>query len=229
MTVAQGIGRVLITKRELWNNSPEKVLGVSKDWADRYPQTLAALIRGLARAGQWLDDTANHAEAADLLAQPQYVGASADVIMRSLSGGFRYAIDEPADDRADFFVWHRHAAQFPWRSHGLWFLTQMLRWGQLSQPIDLMETAAAVHRPDLYRRAVEPLGLPCPAEDMKDEGIHDASWEAPSRDGFIPLGPDQMFDGRVFRADEPMGYLQSMPVRQMTVTMDELANLNAPA
>ena len=62
----------------------------------------------------------------------------------------------------DFHVFHRYAANFPWISHAVWLLTQMLRWGQLSSPVDVMAAAQRVYRPDLYReaaRAVEE-GLP---------------------------------------------------------------------
>ena len=42
-----------------------------------------------------------------------------------------------------------------------WFLTQMLRWGQIEQPLDIRATAA-VYRPDLYRDAARALGVPAP-------------------------------------------------------------------
>ncbi len=33
---------------------------------------------------------------------------------------------------ADFFVPHAQAATFPWKSHALWFYSQMVRWGQVA-------------------------------------------------------------------------------------------------
>jgi len=34
-------------------------------------------------------------------------------------------------------VWHRHAANFLWRSHAVWILTQMLAWPALDIGIEV--------------------------------------------------------------------------------------------
>ncbi len=67
--VHAGIGRTLITKYELWNNSPEKVLGVTREWAEQYPHTHRALLMALLEAARWLDQPNCRREAA-----ARYVG-----------------------------------------------------------------------------------------------------------------------------------------------------------
>ncbi|KPJ91652.1 MAG: nitrate ABC transporter substrate-binding protein, partial [Gammaproteobacteria bacterium SG8_11] len=47
--VFKGIGVPVITDYEIWKNNPEKVFGVSKEWADKYPNTHIAVVKALIR------------------------------------------------------------------------------------------------------------------------------------------------------------------------------------
>ena len=120
---------------------------------------MIALIKALIEACTWLDDPANRAEAAGVLASPRYVNAPVEVIARSLA-------------MPDFHIFHRDDANFPWRSHADWFLAQMVRWGQADAVADHRAVADRVFRPDLYRAAAAALGIGCPPEDRKPEGAH---------------------------------------------------------
>ena len=91
-----GIGRVVLTGPEIWKGMPKKVLGTTETWAEQIP-TLKALIKALLEACQWLDQPANRAEAARLLASPRYLNTPAEVISRTL-------------DLPDFHVFHRNHA-----------------------------------------------------------------------------------------------------------------------
>lgn len=155
---AQGIGRILLTKQDIWPNGPEKVLGVNQAWAERHPGVLARLIRALAEAAQWADQPENRPVLAELLARPDYVGAPLPVLRAALCG----LPDAVTDSRHTFF---RHAATYPWPSHGVWLLSQMVRWGQVPPDVDFGAVAGTVYRPDLYRRALAGWGIPLPAED----------------------------------------------------------------
>jgi ABC-type nitrate/sulfonate/bicarbonate transport system substrate-binding protein len=169
VSVANGGGHIVATKQELWANSPEKVLGARLDWAERNPALLQALIMALLNAAQWLDRPENRDEAVRILSLPEHIGVDAALIRRALAGSLiRHPVGEPGDD-ADFIVFHRHAANFPWVSHAMWLLTQMLRWGQIAGPLDIAAIAGQVYRPDLYRQAAQALGLSVPTEDMKIE------------------------------------------------------------
>jgi len=165
--VSMGIGRIAVAGCDLWPAMPEKVLGTTEAWARRHPETLAALVGALIEACAWLDEPANHAEAARVLASPRYVNAPAEVIARSLA-------------LPGFHIFHRNGANFPWRSHADWFLAQMVRWGQASAGCDLRAVADRVFRPDLFRAAAAALGIACPTEDRKPEGAHGEP-AAPSR------------------------------------------------
>jgi len=224
--VQAGIGRTLITKYEIWNNSPEKVLGVTQEWAEQHPNTHHALLLALLAACHWLDEPDHRIEAASLIARSVYVNAPEHVVRMSMTGTFQYAADEMPRALPDFNVFHRYAANYPWRSHAVWFLTQMLRWGQLQRPIELQAVASAVYRPDIYRQAAAELGLPCPGIDYKTEGKHNAGWKLYEGSSSLPMGADGFLDGRLFDPSQPLDYLRGFAVQHMNVDADQLAALN---
>ncbi|WP_372866232.1 CmpA/NrtA family ABC transporter substrate-binding protein, partial [Pseudomonas sp.] len=119
--VFKGIGVPVITDYEIWKNNPEKVLGVSKAWADANPETHKRMVKALIRAGMWLDenDNANREEAVEILSRPEYVGADAKVIANSMTGTFEY---EKGDKREvpDFNVFFRYNATYPYYSDAIW-------------------------------------------------------------------------------------------------------------
>lgn len=212
--VRQGTGRVLITSYEIWNNCPEKVLGVKQSWAEKYPNTHRAMLMALLEASQWLDQEVNREEANRILAGTKYINAPLEDISASLTGTFRYSQQGEAVACPDCNVFYRYAANFPWRSHAIWFMTQMLRWGQIDRNIDLYKLADQIYRPDIYRAAAEALGMPVPMIDAKPEGNHATRWILQAATQPIEMGPDSFCDGKVYdpaRADE---YLASFGVGQ---------------
>jgi hypothetical protein len=93
---------------------------------------------------------------------------------------------------------YRNAATFPWRSHALWFLREMTRWGLIAPGLDLPHLAARVYRPDLYRAAVAPLGITMPLADVKMEGVHEGPWQLEASPAPMTMGADLFCDGAVF-------------------------------
>lgn len=189
--VAEGLGRVLVTKADLWPTGPEKVLGMRADWAAANSDALTRLLRALATAARWADAPDNRLTLARLLARPDYVGADEGLILRALAGRPRLALDAEPADIPDYHVFHRYAANFPWLSHAEWLAGQMKRWGQIGAESDIKAVAAATFRPDLYRAALIPAGEAAPAEDRKDEGVHLAPYVMPADGGLaLPMAAD---------------------------------------
>lgn len=180
-----GLGRLLITSQEIWSGRVEKVLGVRQAWADAAPEAHKALIKALLLAAQWADREENRAEVAEIIARPAYVNAPVAIVRLAL-------------ERRDFMIFHRHAANFPWRSQALWYLVQMRRWGQLPPTIDMRRAADEVFRADLYRLAALELGLPVPLTDAKVEGLHAGPWTLADATRPIAMGSDLFFDGGIF-------------------------------
>ncbi|MFZ5876191.1 MAG: CmpA/NrtA family ABC transporter substrate-binding protein [Nitrospirota bacterium] len=159
--VFKGIGVPVITDYEIWKDNPEKVFGLHEDFIKKYPNTAVRIVKALIRAGKWLDENsnANRMEAVKIISKPQYVGADAEVIANSMTGTFEY---EKGDKRPvpDFNVFFRYHATYPYYSDAVWYLTQMRRWGQISEykPDSwYIETAKKVYRTDIYRQAAEAL------------------------------------------------------------------------
>lgn len=227
VAVRGGHGHVLITSHQLWAHKPEKVLGVTEDWADRNAEVHRKLVRALMRAGAWLDEPHNRIEAAALLAQPEYVGIAAEVLHLPLSGNMVYDPGGTPQAQPDFNVFHRHAAMFPWRSHALWFMTQMLRWGQLERAENLAAAAARAFRPELYRQLAEELGWSYPTIDDKPEGLNAGPWMlAQAQPEPLDMGADRFFDDRRFDPADPIGYLASFEINSLRVPLAALRGSN---
>jgi len=206
--VFKGIGVPVITDQEIWNNNPEKVFGMTREFTEKYPNTTVRVVRALIRAAKWLDenDNANRMEAVEILSRSEYVGADKEVIANSMTGTFEY---EKGDKRSvpDFNVFFRYNATYPYYSDAIWYLTQMRRWGQISEPKSddwYMDVAKKVYRPDLYRLA---------AESLIDEGLIPSA-EFPnfsSESGFKPV-QDDFLDNVPYNGFMPNAYLKSLKI-----------------
>jgi nitrate/nitrite transport system substrate-binding protein len=203
--VKKQIGVPVITDNEIFQDNPEKVFGMTEDFAAKNPKTTQAILRALIKAQQWLDAEGgkNRAEAVRILALPKYVGADPEVIAASMTGKFTFA---PGDtrDAPGFNIFFDKFAGYPFYSDAIWDLTQMRRWGQI--PTDkpdqwYFETAKAVYRPDLYMAA---------AKSLVDAGKIPAA-AVPTTDGF--KAPQAGFiDGITYDGKQPNAYLAKFAI-----------------
>ena len=221
----RGSGRVLVTKHQIWNHSPEKVLGVAEPWLDRHPQTHRAMLRALLEAAHFADDPDNRLEVAHVVCGESFVDAPVAAVRRSLCGS-EPGESEDTVTNANLPLFHAKAASHPWVSHGVWFLGQMLRWGYIEKAISAREVAADVYRPDLHRQAASDLGMVAPVADEKPEGLHDGDWQLENEGAPIPMGSDRFFDGESFSAGSLISYLEGVALSTMRVRLDELAERN---
>ena len=204
--VAAGIGRVVTVKALLWRNSPEKVIGARKTWAEENPDALAALLRALHHSARWCQDPANRGELAALMARPAFLGQPEAIQVPILTGQLQLGggVERRVED---FFLPFDKAANFPWRSHALWFYTQMVRWGQLPHTPQNLAIARDCYRPDLYRSALKPLGVALPGANAKVEGALKVATPVGSAGASLVLGPDGFFDGQIFDPDRIEAYI----------------------
>jgi NitT/TauT family transport system ATP-binding protein/nitrate/nitrite transport system substrate-binding protein len=185
-----GVGATVATSNDVWCNAPEKALAVRKSWADESPETLHGAIRALIRGAQFCDAPENASYSAALLSRRKYLDVDSHAILSSLPGG--------AITPENVSTFYRNAAPFPWRSHALWFLQQMIRWKLVESTIDAPALAARMYRPDIFRDAIAPLGVPVPLADMKTEGTHTGAWSLDGAPEPIAMGPDRFCDGATF-------------------------------
>jgi NitT/TauT family transport system ATP-binding protein len=209
-----GVGTVAAVGANIWQRSVEKLLAFRADWAEAEPDTVDALLRACDSAAAWCDDPANHHALADLLASDTYVGRPAETLLPALTGRLVLAEGQPMQTVPDVLLFHREAANFPWRSQGLWIYSQLVRWGFLAAGRDAEAAAAAVFRSDIYRRALAGTGTPLPGASAKLEGALASPLPVGSVSGRLTLGADRFFDGRVFDPDAVDAYLESFSCTQ---------------
>jgi nitrate/nitrite transport system substrate-binding protein len=206
--VFKGIGVPVITDYQIWKNNPEKVFGLTKEFTEENPNTTLALTKALIRAAKWLDenDNENRLEAVEILARSEYVGADAEVIANSMTGTFEF---EKGDKRdiPDFNVFYRYFANYPYYSDAVWYLSQMRRWGQISEAKDdswYDDVAKSVYLPETYLAA---------ARMLVEEGYveeADFPWDS---DGYrAPTPATDIIDGIAYDGRTPNAYLESMTI-----------------
>lgn len=211
LAIVKGIGVPVVTNTEIWKNNPEKVFAVTKAWNDKNPNTHVAIIKALIRAGKWLDETdaegkyVNREETTSLLSMPNYVGADREVIAASMTGSYRY-LETDVRPMNDFIIFFDGFATYPHYSDCIWFLTQMRRWGQISdkQPDSwYAEVAKTVYRPDIYHRAA---GLLVAEGQLSTE-----EFPASDYDGYRPVTSD-FIDGKTYDARKPVEYVNAFEI-----------------
>ena len=209
--VFKKIGVPVTTNYDIWKNNPEKVFGVSAAWAKENPNTWIAVTKALIRAGHWLDASwKNRDEAAKILSQPNYVGAPYKVIKNSMTGTFEFEPGVDVREMKDFNVFFRYNASYPYYSDAVWFLTQMVRWGQITEQKEdswYHTMAKKIYRPDVYMKAVD---------ELIDDGLFEESVFLPAvkanrAGGYKPATSD-FIDGKTYDGKKPNDYIDSFKI-----------------
>nr|WP_319247945.1 ABC transporter substrate-binding protein [uncultured Celeribacter sp.] len=197
MTVANGVGELLLPGSAIWSFAPEKVLAVRSDWAEQETGLRRRLIRAVWRANRWLGTPDSRLLASELLSRPEYLNLPAELLERSLSG--RLVISRTGEERlvpgfAEFFA---GAATMPWQSQAEWIGSMLAARTGLDRDA-ARRAAGSVFRTDLYREALAGTSAVLPVESSKPEGGFDLPTPVPSQEGQLLLPRNRFFDGRVF-------------------------------
>jgi len=190
VAVDLGVGHILHFVSDILVRAAEKVLAARQDWAEKNPEVLAALTRAHEHAAEFIEDPQNRDEAATILARPERIGVSAEVIQRTLVGRLKISPDGTMRESRRYLLVGREGAGRPDPRQAAWLYAQMVRWGQASISPEALKTAKAVFRPDLYDAA---LGL----QGNADSGGADA------------VGA---FAGPAFDADDIAGHLAAFRI-----------------
>jgi len=197
LAVENRVGTLLLPGAAIWNFAPEKVLAVRHDWTRDAPDRTAKLIRAVWRAGRWLSKPGNRAIASDVLARPEYLDLSSELLDRALTGRFIISPSGEQKARDGFVLFHDGACGFPWRSQAAWIAQRLAaRTG-----LDRGAAAAAakqVFRTDLYRQALSGQVADLPGASEKLEGAITEPTEVATAAGTLILRPDRFFDGQIF-------------------------------
>ncbi|KEF41626.1 MAG: bacitracin ABC transporter ATP-binding protein [Cyanobium sp. CACIAM 14] len=185
-----GHGVPIVGDLEIWPGHPGKVLGAREDWALAYPNTHIALTKALLEACRYCADPAHWSEMSELLSDRRYLGIKADLIRFSGQPGETGPFAPHGEPHHLFFG---AGLNRPSRTEHLWILTQMARWAEIPFPRNYVEILERVCSVSVFSTAARELGL------------EDVSYQ---RQGI------ELFDGRAFNPDDPIGYLNDVKVHR---------------
>ncbi|MDO9707813.1 CmpA/NrtA family ABC transporter substrate-binding protein [Paracraurococcus lichenis] len=195
--VNQKIGFSAAVTGELWQDHPEKSLGLRADWVEKNPNAAVALTAAVIEAARWCDEPANKQEMCSIIGKRAWFNVPvADILQRSL-GNIDYGDGRKVEGSPLLMKFFRDHASYPFQSHELWFLTEDIRWGVLPEGTDTKALIAQVNREQVWRQAAERAGV--------------KPGETPSG---TSRGRETFFDGKVFDPEDPAAYLASLAIKK---------------
>ncbi|BAU46928.1 nitrate ABC transporter substrate-binding protein [Sulfurifustis variabilis] len=155
--VYEGTGFIHLLSKEIWDRHPCCAFAASSEFAERMPNTFAALFRAIVDATHYASKPAHRAEIAKAIAPRAYLNQPEEVVTQVLTGKFPDGLGNQRDvpDRIDF-------DPFPWHSMGVWILTQMKRWGYLKGDVDYKRIAEQVYLASDCGKVMKDLGYAPP-------------------------------------------------------------------
>lgn len=154
VAVDLGIGHILHFVSDILLRAAEKVLAIRQAWAEKNPDVVAALTRAHVKAAAFIEAPENRDETAAILAKPEHIGVSPEVLLRTLDGKLKVSPDGTMRESSRYLLVGREGAGRPDPRQAAWLYAQMVRWGQAAISPDALRTAEAVFRPDLYDSAL---------------------------------------------------------------------------
>lgn len=168
VAVRDDIGYTAITTQDIWKDHPEKALVANADFAAKRTDDLKKVMRAVLEASIWLDKMENRAEAADIVSGQAYVNAPVDVLKDRLMGKYKLGADQ--GDKTftdDYMLFHKDGfINAPRSGHGIWYMSQYVRFGYLKEAPDYKAIADKLILKDLYKEVAGELKIAIPDDDM---------------------------------------------------------------
>jgi nitrate/nitrite transport system substrate-binding protein len=190
---ADGVGFTSLNSQNLWKDHPEKVCAFTAEFAEKYPKTVKAVLKGLHEASVWLDKLENRPEQAEIVSRPTYINCSKEIILGRMLGDYDFGDGRTKKD-PNYMIFHDRNCNYPQPKYAAWWLTQFRRWGMVEGPPDYAGVAKQVMRSDLYEEAMKEIGY-----------AH----------GGPNAAPETLFDGVTFDPAKPEEYATSFAVRNL--------------
>lgn len=174
VAIAQKVGFSAATSQDVWPDHPEKVLGTTAEFVQKYPNTTKAVMAAVLDACRWIDASdANRTKMAETIAAPGYVNTQVETILPRILGNYTNGLGKSWHDKHPMTFYENGQVNFPWLSDGMWFLTQFRRWGLIKTDPDYLAVAKAVNRIDLYKEVAAELKVPVPTSDFRTSTLID--------------------------------------------------------
>lgn len=156
-TIADDIGFTAINTQDIWKDHPEKVCAFREDFAEKNPKTVKAVLKALHEASVWLDVMENRVQQAKIVSAPTYINCPAEAILLRLQGKYDMGDGRKFRD-PNYMIYSDRNCNYPQVKYGLWWLTQLRRWGFTDGAPDYQGVAKKVMRTDLYEDAMKEIG-----------------------------------------------------------------------
>jgi two-component system, oxyanion-binding sensor len=153
LAVRERVGWVRLCSAVYEPGHPEKVLMVTRAFADSQPQEHAALVSALSAACRWCDEPQNREPLAELLSSASYLNTPARIVAPSLVGRFDFGGDR-VEHVPDFHVFHRGDANLPSVVKATAIQTALVDAGLIPAVDADPELPRRLFREDLYRAIV---------------------------------------------------------------------------
>ena len=190
--IADKIGFTAATTQDIWKDHPEKVLGTTAEFSDKYPNTARALIMAVLEASKYIDTMANRRGVSEIIADKSYVNCPVDIIDQRMEGKYEDGLGRKWNDANYMKFYNDGAVNFPYLSDGMWFITQHKRWGLLKEDPDYLAVAKQINQIDLYKQAASQVKVPVPKSVMRSS---------------------KLLDGTVWDGKDPKKYAASFKIR----------------
>ncbi len=151
VAVEKGLGVILHMSCDIFSHAPEKVLALRENTLADDPEIITALTRALMRAASYVHDIENRSEVAAMLARPDRVGVSRDLIKATLAGAIPTGDGGRSHINRRFLIIDGGVCR-PDPRQAAWIYAQMARWGQANYSAGLLDAARSVFKPDYYDR-----------------------------------------------------------------------------
>ena len=172
------IGFTAETTQGIWKDHPEKTLGTTAEFVQKYPNTTRAMIAAVLDASKFIDVMANRKKVAEIIADKSYVNCPVDVIDQRLEGNYDNGIGRQWKDPDYMKFYNEGVVNYPYLSDGMWFLTQHRRWGLLKEDPDYLAVAQKVNQVELYKQAAALAKVPVPKDALRTSKLIDGTvWD----------------------------------------------------
>ncbi len=176
--IADKIGFTAATTQDIWKDHPEKVLGSTAEFTQKYPNTARALMMAVLEASRYIDVMANRRGVAEIIADKSYVNCPVEIIDQRMEGKYEDGLGKKWDDANYMKFYNDGAVNFPYLSDGMWFLTQHKRWGLLKEDPDYLAVAKQINQVELYKQAAAQVKVPVPKNVMRSSKLLDGTvWD----------------------------------------------------
>ena len=155
--IAEDIGYTSVATQEIWKNHPEKVCAFTKEFSEKNPKTVKAVLKALHEASVWLDDLGNRKEQVEIISAASYVNCPPEVIYSRLMGELDYGDGRTKKDE-DYMMFSGRNCNYPQPKFVKWWLSQFRRWGMVEGTPDYDGVAKATAATALYEEAMKEIG-----------------------------------------------------------------------